>query len=333
MFDHFTNLLNRSAALTAAAIMLAATLSTAHAQNWPDLIPIPTGFEAEGIELGKGHEFFVGSLSFSGNPTHAGSIYKGNLRTGEGELLVEATEKPIVGLSYDARTNYLYGATGHSAGFAGPRWDQGVKVYDASSGDLIKEVIFGDDMVINDVLVTKTGVYCTDSVNAVLYKIPLEASGEIIASPAFEKIDLTGFVMVPGFNANGLAGDFDGKELVVINISTGVLYLVDTASGVASPIDIQGDETVFMNGDGLYMSGRTLYICQNFTEKIAVVQLSGDLSTGTFVKNLVSDDFAVPTTIIGFGNSIYAINTHFFELIAPGGDPTLVETEVVKVKK
>ena len=36
--------------------------------------------------------------------THAGSIYKGNLCTGEGQLLVEATGRLISGLSYDAQT-------------------------------------------------------------------------------------------------------------------------------------------------------------------------------------------------------------------------------------
>ena len=67
--------------------------------------------------------------------------------------------------------------------------------------------------------------------------------------------------------------------------------------------------------------------------KIAVVQLSDDLTQGTFVTNLVSDDFAVPTTIIGFGDSIYAINTHYRELVDPDNDPTQVQSEVVRVDK
>ncbi|MHC4433773.1 MAG: hypothetical protein ACYTBS_18180, partial [Planctomycetota bacterium] len=123
------------------------------------------------------------------------------------------------------------------------------------------------------------------------------------------------------------------NKLLVINTFTGVLYLVDTENETASPVNIQGDEQLFQNGDGLYMDGRTLYIMQNFAQKIAVVELSDDLTQGTFVKNIVSDNFAIPTTITGFGNCIYAINTHFFELIAEGGDPTLVQTEVVKVFK
>ncbi|MBW7990553.1 MAG: hypothetical protein FVQ84_11130 [Planctomycetes bacterium] len=342
MKNTITNHLNRSTVLLTAAIILTAALSTtvpAHEIDqtsrviWPDLIPIPVGFEAEGIELGKDQDFFVGTVSWSGNLTNAGAIYKGNLLTGEGHVLVPPTGKPVAGLSYDARTDYLYAATGHSGGFAGPRWEQGIKVYTATSGRLLGEIIFGDELVINDVLVTDTAVYCTDSISTTLYKLPLEDDGKVFSS-AVEKIEMTGFEMNPAkFNANGLVGDFDGKELVIVNISTGVLYLVDTESGAASPVNIQGDEQLFSHGDGLYMDGRTLYIMRNFDHKIAVVEISDDLTQGTFIKNLVSDDFSVPTTITGFGNCIYAINTHFLEFTAEGADTTLIQSEVVKVNK
>jgi len=336
-----TNHPQRSTGLLALAIALTVTLSmivSAHEIDqtsriiWPDVIPIPVGFEPEGIELGKDQEFFVGTLAWSGDHTNAGAIYKGNLMTGEGQVLVKPTGKKISGLSYDARTDYLYAATGHSGGFAGPRWEQGVKVYAGTSGRLLGEIIFGDDMVINDVLVTDTAVYCTDSASTTLYKLPLEDDGKVFAS-APEKIEMTGFEMVEGLNANGLVGDFDGRELVIINITSGVLYLVDTETGAASPVDVHGEEQLFADGDGLYMDGRTLYIMQNFSQKIAVVELSDDLTQGTFVKNIVSDDFSIPTTITGYGNCIYAINTHFLEFIAEGADPAVVQSEVVKVFK
>jgi hypothetical protein len=143
------------------------------------------------------------------------------------------------------------------------------------------------------------------------------------------------FEMVAGFNANGLAGDFDGKQLVIVNTSTGVLYLVDTRSGEASPLQIQGAEELFPNGDGLYFDGQTLYILQNFDNKVAMVQLSGDRTAGWFVGNIPDEGEVNPldvaTTLIGFGNSLYAINTHFFDLIF--GNPALVQSEVVRLRK
>jgi len=335
------------AALILAVTLLGAPPPAAAQQNWPEAIPIPAGFESEGIELGRGHEFFLGAFSYSSffgpafgvahEPSaFAGAIYKGNLRTGEGAILVPPTGKPISGLSYDARTDYLYAATGYSAGFlTGSYWDQGVIVYDASSGELVTEIIFGDGIVINDILVTRTGVFCTDSLNADLYKVVLEHSGRIPSTPVVEVIHMPDFEMVAGFNANGLAGDFDGKQLVIVNTSTGVLYLVDTRSGEASPLQIQGAEELFPNGDGLYFDGQTLYILQNFDNKVAMVQLSGDRTAGWFVGNIPDEGEVNPldvaTTLIGFGNSLYAINTHFFDLIF--GNPALVQSEVVRLRK
>jgi len=178
-------------------------------------------------------------------------------------------------------------------------------------------------------------VYCTDSFNPNLYKVVLEKGGRLPSTPEVEVIPMRGFHMVEGFNANGLAGDFDGRQLVIVNISTGVLYLVDTESGEASPLEIEGAEPLFADGDGLYLNGRTLYIMQNFSDKIAVVQLSGDLSGGEFIKNIPGEGeinpLIVATTIIGFGNSLYAINTDIFERIF--GNPAEVQSKVVRLRK
>ena len=114
---------------TLAVVFCTLSMGAAAQQNWPDAIAIPIGFEGEGIELGKGHEFFVGANSLSslfgeaffGIPHEtsefAGAIYKGNLRTGKGAILSPPTGKSVSGLSYDPRTDYLYAATGFGSGF------------------------------------------------------------------------------------------------------------------------------------------------------------------------------------------------------------------------
>ena len=366
MKNGLRKIIGRSSALALAVVLVAVAgcsddgvavtepafeaLRTAAAQAiWPEAISIPTGFEGEGIELGKGHEFFVGANSLSslfgeaffGIPHElsllAGAIYKGNLRTGEGAILVPPTGKPVSGLSYDPRTDYLYAATGFGDLSTGSFTGQGVIVYDASSGDVIAEITFGDGIgiVINDCLVTRTGVYCTDSINPDLYKVVLENGGRLPSTPVFEVIPMPGFAMGDGFNANGLVGDFDGRQLVIVNINSGVLYLVDTESGEASPLEIEGAEQLFPDGDGLYLDGRTLYILQNFQNKVAVVQLSGDLTGGSFIRNIPGEGAPNPlniaTTIIGFGNSLYAINTNLIERVF--GDPASVQSEVVRLRK
>src|SRR5688572_25353002 len=61
--------------LVVAGSVLAAPLGAA--SRFPERIPLPDGFRPEGIAIGNGPTFYVGSI-----PT--GAIYRGNLRTGEG---------------------------------------------------------------------------------------------------------------------------------------------------------------------------------------------------------------------------------------------------------
>ncbi|MCA9218646.1 MAG: hypothetical protein KDB27_36505, partial [Planctomycetales bacterium] len=212
-------------------------------QMWPDTIPLPAGFESEGIELGNGHDFYLSGYDWSGTLASAGAIYKGNLCTGEGEIISPATGRPVAGLSFDARTNRLYGATGDPGVFGGILTNHGVNVYDGTTGALLEEVVFGDGSVANDILVTQNAVYVTDSVNPSLFKIPLDDNGN--RNGDWEKVELDGFEITRegfGLNANGLvSGDADSNELVVINIGTGVLYHVDTTSGASTSITISGE--------------------------------------------------------------------------------------------
>jgi hypothetical protein len=66
-----------------------------------------------------------------------------------------------------------------------------------------------------------------------------------------------------------------------------------------------------------------------------VVQLSGDLTGGSFIRNIPGEGAPNPlniaTSIIGFGNSLYVLNTNFFERVF--GDPALVQSEVVRLRK
>src|SRR5215211_2633745 len=86
-------------------------VGNAFAAPFPDVIPLPNGFQPEGIASGEGTTFYVGSI-----PT--GAIYQGELLTGEGAILVPAQEgRSATGLKYDPRTDLLYVAGG-STGFA-----------------------------------------------------------------------------------------------------------------------------------------------------------------------------------------------------------------------
>lgn len=71
-----------------------------------------------------------------------------------------------------------------------------------------------------------------------------------------------------------------------------------------------------VNGDGLLLRGRRLYVVQNQDNRVAVVRLERNLKRGRVVRRIRNEDFDVPTTIVAVGGSLYVANARF------GTDPT-----------
>lgn len=287
-------------------------MAIAPAGPFPDTIPLPNGFAPEGIASGKGSTFYVGSI-----PT--GDIYQGDFRTGEGEILVDAPDgRNAIGLKYDPRSGLLFvagGATGMAF------------IYDAETGDPVDEFVLSTDpSFINDVVITRDAAYFTNSFQQVIHVIPLDKNG-LPASESSETIPLGGdYQFTPGaFNANGIVAAANGKTLIIVNSTEGALYRVDPETGEATRIDL-GSGSV-PNGDGLLLQGKTLYVVQNRLNQIAVVELSPDLTSGTIERLITSPLFRVPTTIAGFGDSLYAVNARFGTTPGPNVDYDVVRVE------
>ena len=283
-------------------------------QTFPAVIQLPTGFRPEGIAVGRGTNFYVGSLA-------GGAIVRGDLRTGQTKILVPQQQGQVaVGLNVDTRTNRLFVAGGGTG--------MGT-VYNADTGEQEASYTFatGDNVFINDVVATRDAAYFTNSSRSVLYKVPFGQSGRLPGQSAVQTLSLGGeFNAVQGFNTNGIDATANGKHLIIVNSTTGLLYTVDPASGDAREIDLDG-ETV-TNGDGILLDGKTLYVVRNRQNQIAVIRLTSDLSSGKVTGTLTSPDFQVPTTIAQHGNNLYAVNAKF------GADNAdAIPYEVVKVAK
>ena len=281
---------------------------------FPDVIPLPDGFQPEGIAIGNGTTFYVGSI-----PT--GAVYRGDLRTGEGDILVPAQEgRAAIGLKYDARTGFLFVAGGPT-GFA--------FIYNGKTGENVTEIqLTTSASFINDVVVTRDAAYFTNSFQPVIYRVPLQKNGQLPSTPTAEEITLGGdYQFTPGaFNANGIAATPNGDTLIIVNSTEGALYNVDPETGDATRIDLNGGSVP--NGDGILLEGKTLYVVQNQLNQIAVVELNSDFTEGTIVDTITSSAFRVPTTIARFGSSLYAVNARF-------GTPPTPDTdyEVVRVSR
>jgi sugar lactone lactonase YvrE len=302
--------------LLVSAVLLVASLgliASTTAAPFPDLLPLPDGFQPEGIAIGTGPAFYVGSI-----PT--GAIYRGDLRTGVGAVLVPPQDGHMaIGLKIDERTRLLYVAGGPTGK---------AFVYDAQSGANVAVIPLNDgtNTFLNDAVVTQRAVYITDSFRAQFYRIPLGKGGRLPASPVVQVIPLSGdYQHVPeGFNSNGIAATPNGNTLIIVNSALGALYLVDPLSGHATQIDLGGASVP--SGDGILLKGKNLFVVQNFLNQIAVIQLSPDLSSGVLTGAITNPNFRIPTTIARFGSSLYAVNARFDTPPMPDTD-----YEVVKV--
>jgi sugar lactone lactonase YvrE len=275
--------------IAVAAAILAAPLGAS--SQFPERIALDDGFRPEGIAIGRGATFFVGSI-----PT--GAIYRGDLRTGEGEVIIQgATGRAAIGIEY--RRGLLFVAGGPTGK---------AFVYSVRSRSLLAEAQLASlpiDPVtaptfVNDVAFARGGAYFTDSQRPFLYRL---------GRGGVTRIPLSGdYVHQPGFNLNGIEATRNGKTLVVVQSPTGKLFTVDPQSGVTDEIAINQPVT---NGDGLLLDGRTLYVVQNRDNKVAVVRLDRRLESGTVQMFLTDPDFDVPTTIDEFGKRLYAVNARF----------------------
>jgi sugar lactone lactonase YvrE len=291
--------------------LASALIGATSAAPFPEVIPLPDGFQPEGIASGQGTTFYAGSI-----PT--GAVYRGDLATGEGDVLVPSQAgRSAIGMKYDPRTGLLFVAGGITAH---------AYIYDGQSGANVADILLTDlPSFINDVVITQDAAYFTNSFQPILYKVPLNKNGGLPNPLVSEAIPLGGdYEFTPGaFNANGIAARSNGKTLIIVNSTEGALYQVDPGTGVATRIDL-GTGGV-PNGDGILLQGRTLYVVQNALNQIAVVELNPTFTEGVITDLLTSPLFRVPTTVAGFGGSLYVVNARF-------GTPPMPDTEYEVVR-
>lgn len=106
----------------------------------PEVIRLPDGFQPEGIAIGRGDTFYVGSL-------RDGAIYRGSVLTGAGQVLVPGAEgRMAAGVEVDRRNRLFVagGATGAAT------------VYDPATGARLAEYQLAPAGAgfVNDVVVT-----------------------------------------------------------------------------------------------------------------------------------------------------------------------------------
>jgi sugar lactone lactonase YvrE len=272
-----------------------ATAPAAKKPNFPAHLDLPANFQPEGIAI-------QGTTAYFGSRVH-GDIYAADLRTGTGRVISQGPGTPSLGLKIDSRGRlFAAGANGGDG-----------RVIDTRTGKVLASYKFttATPTFVNDVILSNDAAWFTDSRQPVLYKVPLGRNGKLPGQAAVRTIPLSGdYVHDPvNNNGNGISLTPDGRALIIVQSSTGFLLRVDPDTGVTRRIDL--GPAIMTAGDGILRSGTTLYVVQNRLNKIAVLDLTRDGSSGHLVREITSTDFDVPTTAAFFGNRIYLPNARF----------------------
>ena len=283
---------------------------------FPRIVPALDGAPPEGFTIGKGHTAYNGSVD--------GSIYKMDLRSGRGEVLVPAEPDVDVlagdcyklGMRVDRRSNYLFVA-GCINGDA--------YVYDADSGEEIMKYQLDDSgfSVINDLAITRDAVYFTDFGQPFIYRLPLSRNGRIPAgADAATAIPLTGDFETGdnliGVFANGIVATPDGKTLIVGHSGSSKLFKVDPATGHADEIIFDPPLLGLLDGsflDGIVEHDGVLYILSPGEtaagDLVQVAVLADDMLTGSLLGVITDPDMDGVASGAMHGDSLYVNNARY----------------------
>lgn len=120
----------------------------------------------------------------------------------------------------------------------------------------------------------------------------------------------------PGTNLNGIVVTPDGSALLTIQTNTGILWRIDVASQEVS--QVMGG---LSNGDGLVLSGQTLYVVRNRDGLVSKVTLAADFRTGTLAINEPFKGLKFPATAVQVGQDLVVTQAQLDKLQKGAPEP------------
>ncbi|MBI3805193.1 MAG: superoxide dismutase [Nitrospirae bacterium] len=240
--------------------------------------------------------FFVGTVG-------DGTIYRGTL-------------------DHPTATPFIPGASGKSA--AGMKVSHGklyvagaatgiLSVFDLATKQPIASFDTGAGGFLNDLVVTKTGdVFVTDSFRPTLWHVTAAqvaaGSGTPEAIPVGPEIQYE----AGAFNLNGIVAQKGGRELIVVQTSSGKLFRIDITPGTPTGRTIQPiNVEPLVGGDGLLLDRGRLIVIQGVPPTLAFVQLRQGGLAGTVVARRTDPTLRGPSTIARARDLYLVVNADF----------------------
>ena len=262
---------------------------------------LPEGFAyPEGIALEKDGSAFYAASAEDGTLIRV-DIGSGNAHTIAAGGVLTPPDSPfpgLLGLKLDD-TRRLW--------IAGGRTGSMLAVDTEDGGVVAKFQSPRESTLINDVALAGGYAYFTDSLNPDLWRVSTTAK----AGAPEKWIDLAGSAIPhgDGVNLNGIVATADGKALIVVHMSKGLLFRIDIATKKIDPIDVGG--AALTGGDGLVLDGGVLYVVRQTENEVVTLELSRDQRSGKEAGRYRSEALMYPATAAKVGDRLLVVNTQF----------------------
>jgi hypothetical protein len=259
-------------------------------------IALPAGFHPVGITTDGKRFLYVGSLD-------DGAIWRRNVRTGAERLLVEGRNpRAATGITFDRRCSRIVVAGGDT---------HRVRLHDARTGERVRTYGFGArQRFLSDVVVTRSGMFATDSINPELAVVRFLPGRQFRCDPpprSSRTLKLTGdLVMKPGTNLSGIVQV--GRSLVSVQSNTGRLFRINPTTGATHRIAVKGGK--LRGGAGMEPLGhRRFAVVRTSKNRITTVHLNRSLTLARVVQGTTASSFRQPTTAARLRGNLYVVNS------------------------
>ncbi|MBZ9750443.1 superoxide dismutase, partial [Deinococcus sp. HMF7604] len=163
---------------------------------------------------------------------------------------------------------------------------------------------------VNDLTPAADGnVYVTDSTRPVIFRVTPD-----LKLSAWLDLGQTPIKYGPGTNLNGIAATPDGRALLAMQLNTGDLWRIDLKTKAVRKV--MGG---LVNGDGILLDGRTLYVARNKDQVVSKVMLSADYTSGTLMTEEPLNGLRFPATLAAIGGDLVVTQAQLDKL--QGGTP------------
>ena len=201
-----------------------------------------------------------------------------------------------------------------------------VSLHDRKTGAVVARWtnnVWPNPTILSDIAIAPNGdAYITDAERPVLYRIPAaelrHPSAGVQDLPVFlEWEDPPYSDYVPEFlEADGIVVTPDGKFLLVVHYSDGILFRVRLSDKQVRRVDLGRHRLI--SGDSLVLTGdRMLYVVRPFGSLVAKLRLNAGYTRGRLLSETTDPTFQHPTSAAIAGDRLLVVNSQFEGPVSP----------------